>query len=95
MMHELGVLKHVSYVLEAFASEATGDGKRELTKLIERVGSDQAISAECREELLRRLTSAQTAIEQGRDLRGPIGDVSGAVAYLWSRVKPGWLPYEQ
>jgi hypothetical protein len=93
-LHELGVLKHVSYVLEAFASEATRDGKRELTRLIDHVRSDEALPSDCRNELLRRLTEVQRVIQHD-DLRGAMIDLSGAVGYMWGRVHPGWLPYDK
>lgn len=92
-MHELGVLKHVSYVLEAFAGGTTSEGKRELTALIARVEGDSVLAKDCQAQLLRRLRSAQEAVKDSDAYRGTLIELASATGYLWERVLPGW-PYD-
>ena len=92
-MHEIGVLKHVSYVLEAFAGGTTSEGKRELTVLIAHVERDSVLAKDCQAELLRRLRSAQKAVTEPDAYRGTLIELASATSYMWERVLPGW-PYD-
>ena len=92
-MHELGVLRQVSYVLEAFAGGTTGEGRRELTALIAHVEGDSVLAKDCQAELLRLLRSAQEAVTEPDAYRGTLIELASATSYLWERVLPGW-PYD-
>jgi hypothetical protein len=87
VLHELIVLRRVSYVLECYGSEATGEGRQALAALLKLLRGDVNLLPECRDELLRRLTGAETAAGlPDRDNRVAMLYVSAATAYLWERV---------
>jgi hypothetical protein len=90
-VHELAVLKHVSYALEAFAADATSEGRSEVAFLLNQIAGDPELAEDCRKVLLQRLTRAQESIDGASGYRGARAELAAATSYLWKRVQPGWL----